>query len=287
MKKCNQCGNLNEDVLQACAECGELLEVQKETNTTSASTEGRLSYTLNAKIATAILLAYLFVQFLCIYLVLMISDAIAAGHGIHDPRQVNQVTNSLAPTGLVLSLLLGGMVMVFMSKALIPGFLRDANPNGAACVVGRWNGLMKGLVIGLIIGVFDQAIIVIMKPNVAYRNLDTLHRMAFTPGLAQIMYFIVALLLAPVIEEMLFRGVFYGGYRKSFGPMWAALATSLLFAALHLPYYIHFLPNIVGIIGATLATLWCRLHWNAVGPAIAAHIGYNSMAVFLVIYKTW
>jgi len=93
--------------------------------------------------------------------------------------------------------------------------------------------------------------------------------------------------MAPPLEEMLFRGVLYGGYRKSFGPVRAAVFTTLLFVALHFPYYIHFAPAIIGITGGALALLWCRLHWNAIGPAVAAHIGYNSIVAFTMIYWTW
>src|SRR5689334_11800087 len=58
-------------------------------------------------------------------------------------------------------------------------------------------------------------------------------KMASTPGLSQIVW-LIALLIAPAIEELLFRGVLYGGYRKSFGPLAAGTLTTFIFVLLHI-----------------------------------------------------
>jgi membrane protease YdiL (CAAX protease family) len=51
---------------------------------------------------------------------------------------------------------------------------------------------------------------------------------------ALIMTFISLVILPPIVEEITFRGVLYGGLRRRFNPLWAALATSCLFAVPHL-----------------------------------------------------
>lgn len=51
------------------------------------------------------------------------------------------------------------------------------------------------------------------------------------PGL--VMAFISLVLIPPYVEEMLFRGVVFGGIRKSTKFFWAALWTSILFAIPH------------------------------------------------------
>jgi len=268
MKKCEYCGKMSDDNVPLCAGCGTAFDAPREVHTSSTVADEKSVPILNAKNASAILVTYLATQFICTFVLVLISD-------------------TLAPAATLSSVLLGGLVMVLLSKSLIPKSLKDASPYGAAWIAGRWSLIIKGLIIGVIIGIFDQSLIIITKPYVAYRNLDSFHRMAFSPGLEQTAYCVISVLLAPIIEEMLFRGVLYGGYRRSFGPIWAAVIVSLLFVALHLHSYIHFAPNVVGVIVATLATLWCRLHWKAIGPAVAVHAGYNLMAVVLVVYKTW
>jgi membrane protease YdiL (CAAX protease family) len=51
---------------------------------------------------------------------------------------------------------------------------------------------------------------------------------------ALILTFISLVILPPLVEEITFRGVLYGGLRRRFNPILAALGTSCLFAAPHL-----------------------------------------------------
>ena len=45
--------------------------------------------------------------------------------------------------------------------------------------------------------------------------------------------FLSAVCIQPVCEEFLFRGFFYGVWKRYLGPIWSALLASLLFAAFH------------------------------------------------------
>jgi membrane protease YdiL (CAAX protease family) len=51
---------------------------------------------------------------------------------------------------------------------------------------------------------------------------------------ALIMTFISLVILPPIVEEITFRGVLFGGLRRRFNPVVAALITSCMFAAPHL-----------------------------------------------------
>ena len=113
--------------------------------------------------------------------------------------------------------------------------------------------------------------------------MGPISRMASTPGISRSLWIVLVLLCAPPFEELLPRGVLYGGYRRSFGPVRAALLTTGIFVSLHFFEMIHFWPSIVGITGFALAALWIRLRSAAIGPAIAAHFAYNSVVVILVL----
>jgi hypothetical protein len=111
--------------------------------------------------------------------------------------------------------------------------------------------------------------------------------MALTPGLPQGIWVLGGVLLAPLIEELFFRGVLYGGYRKSLGPVLAFVITTLIFMYAHLTEITHFLPAAAGLLGLACAALACRLRWKAIGPAVAVHVGYNAMVAAMVLYRTW
>lgn len=79
---------------------------------------------------------------------------------------------------------------------------------------------------------------------------------------------------APVMEETFFRGFIFGGLRRPWGIVLAALASGLLFGLAHLgnPGAFYVVPPIA-IIGAIFA--WGYAFSGSIYPAIAAHFIFN------------
>jgi len=241
---------------------------------------------LNAKVALAILLVYGVVQCLSFFGMQPIASAIAAKQGIHNPQQINLLFNVLAPFGTFAGFVFGGIAVVLVAKFLVPASLKDTGSHGAAWVTGSFDGIKDGLIIGGVIGVLNQASGFLIKHHAVYNHSDIINRMSLTPGLVQIMWIITALVLAPLSEEMLYRGVLYGGFRNSFGSTGAAVIVSLMFVIIHSDNYLDNRFNMIFIVVTTIVTLWGRLHWKAIGPAVAIHFGYNFIVVLFTLYKT-
>ncbi len=82
--------------------------------------------------------------------------------------------------------------------------------------------------------------------------------------------------LAPVVEELIFRGVVYGYVEGRFGGMAALIVSALLFAAAHIE------PAHVAVVLPTGILLgWARMRTGSTWPAIAAHIANNTVATVL------
>jgi membrane protease YdiL (CAAX protease family) len=86
-----------------------------------------------------------------------------------------------------------------------------------------------------------------------------------------------AVLIAPVAEEILFRGVLYAGIKQFGFPRFALWSTALVFAAIHMTAAI-FLPLVA--LGLALAWLYDRTD-NLLAP-IAAHAFFNAANVALM-----
>jgi membrane protease YdiL (CAAX protease family) len=86
-----------------------------------------------------------------------------------------------------------------------------------------------------------------------------------------------AVLLAPVAEELLFRGVLYPSFKRSVGKRWALWGSALLFAAAHFNL-MTFLP--LTLLGLMLAWLYERTG-NLLAP-IVAHSAFNLANLFLM-----
>lgn len=87
------------------------------------------------------------------------------------------------------------------------------------------------------------------------------------------------MLIAPLAEEYLFRGLLFRALDREWGG-WRAVAGSALFFASYHPF-LAWLP--VGALGALNATLFKRTGWLV--PAVAAHMTYNAVVVGWTILR--
>ncbi len=274
MKICSYCGKENGDAMLFCTGCGTTLSVPDETNPAPE----KQSNVLGARSATIILLVFLIAQ---IFFGAMLAMIVASG--IHTP---NQQWDSQVPTVMFLTTVLAGVAMVYVSIVMIPGHLKDTRPSGAAWILGRPANIAKALVIGLVVAIFAHVANKAMGAHISRHGSSTLARI-FTENPTQKLWYIGGILLAPLPEELLFRGILYGGYQKSFGSVCATITTTVIFLLFHLPKVIYSLPSIAGIIGLGLVALWSRLHFKAIGPAVALHFGYNAVLVIFAFSETW
>jgi len=241
------------------------------------SAQNRLPRDLNAVSATIILFGYLIAPALCILWIAVIAILVTRLQGIHANDQILRVIHDIMPAISILTPFISGGAAVLISLWLIPKSLKDTSPNGAAWVRGSWRAIAEGFVIGVILGAVATVMSKAMTHHVDYRDMSPVVQMLLRPGLLQVLSAVSIVLCGPPAEEIVFRGVLFGGYRKSFGPIWATLLTTLLFLALHLPKVLYYMPALAGASGASLAALWCRLRSGDIGHAVALDVGYNAM----------
>ncbi len=92
--------------------------------------------------------------------------------------------------------------------------------------------------------------------------------------------------VAPVVEEMLFRGLWLKAILAKHGKMAAVIATSVLFGLAHLldPSAAFLVPALV-LVGFVLAVVTLRK--NRLGPAIMIHAGFNLTTFVLLLAPTF
>lgn len=82
--------------------------------------------------------------------------------------------------------------------------------------------------------------------------------------------FLVAAVLGPLSEELLFRGALFTGLRPAHTPFVAVVATSILFTMTH-PLLQLLLP--IALLALLLG--WLRAASGSLAPALLMHVGYN------------
>jgi membrane protease YdiL (CAAX protease family) len=86
--------------------------------------------------------------------------------------------------------------------------------------------------------------------------------------------------LAPIAEELYFRGFVFRTYLQTRGPLVAYGATSLLFAVLHLN-----LPALLPILILSLIFCYAYRRTGSIVPSVVGH-ALNNSAAFCILYFT-
>lgn len=99
-----------------------------------------------------------------------------------------------------------------------------------------------------------------------------------TDPVGVVLLVLIVAIAAPIIEELFFRGLLLRAIEKRSGPTWALWASSLIFGAVHLQLLQFPALTLIGLVLG-----WLTLHYGRLGPAIWAHIAFNSVAVISLL----
>jgi membrane protease YdiL (CAAX protease family) len=145
-------------------------------------------------------------------------------------------------------------------------------------VVGALAGLAAQLLVGFIIVVFRT-----ISPGLKIdeTSVEVAKR---TTGAGFVILVILVAILAPIVEELFFRGLVQGSLQRSLGPFWAVAITGVLFGL------VHFGGSGWGAVAlvASLAAFgwavgWLTVRYRRLGPAIVAHMMFNAIASAQII----
>jgi hypothetical protein len=90
-------------------------------------------------------------------------------------------------------------------------------------------------------------------------------------------FFLVGTVIAPIVEELFFRGFLFQGFRQKYGWLPALLLSSAIFGVAHLDP-VSLIPTF--ILGCVLAYVYHRS--NSVWPGIIFHATINSLSLIAV-----
>ena len=83
-------------------------------------------------------------------------------------------------------------------------------------------------------------------------------------------------LIAPPLEEFVFRGGVFAALATRFSPLAAGILTTLVFVAVHAPEKIYYPPGFIDVGLMAAAAAWMRVKFGSIRPGILLHILYNA-----------
>jgi membrane protease YdiL (CAAX protease family) len=143
-------------------------------------------------------------------------------------------------------------------------------------------------VLGLALGVTLQApadtlqyvVEAALGPASEERVLSRALLMRADNGLNAALMMLSAGCLVPLVEELLFRGAFFGGLRSRTSPLLAGVMTGIAFVVCHIELRV-WLP--LAAVAVVLSLL--RVVSGSVLPGFALHLSFNAVTLALVVLK--
>ncbi len=150
----------------------------------------------------------------------------------------------------------------------------------------KWEKLSSHATVRYLLGGAALSLVVmIIPPLLPEKKGFPLEKMFNSPASA---YAIAAfaVLVAPFMEELLFRGLLFAFFEKHGGLTFAIISTAILFAGLHIPEYWGAWNNVVMILIVGLTFSIVRGKTGSLTPSFVLHLAYNGTLMFLLFLQT-
>ena len=280
---CPKCQRDNRAWSRQCGRCNQFY--------TAEETVARLHGYLNPSDPVVIVLVTLLFQQVAYYVAMFVADGL-------------EVLATTSPAAYTLSVSHFWSVKLVVGNMLIwVSFL---------CIIGRYRRTVRAIGLGYSGNLTDFGLSLLLAPALAFVSVGFMHGLNWFSqeiplveglgNLAQweqqqwsnnipenfgdstvILLGFVMLILLPVGEEILFRGIAYIGFASRFGHTKGMVLSALLFAVLH-GYIRSFVPLILGgipifLMGLTLA--WLCLRTKSLIPCIVTHSLVNLILILI------
>jgi membrane protease YdiL (CAAX protease family) len=114
-------------------------------------------------------------------------------------------------------------------------------------------------------------------------DLEQLLKLGYS---VRVMVALLAVLTAPLVEELVYRGVLYMGIERDWGKRAGVIAATLLFALVHVPQYRQSIAAITAILSLSLALTLVRAWTGKLLPCVATHLVYNGVQAAALLFAS-
>jgi membrane protease YdiL (CAAX protease family) len=206
----------------------------------------------------------------------------AATRGLRTPGVIAEAMRSATILGGIFGMIAGGWLIyrLVLRAAPRPQSGHRLAPFGWTPAASR--PMLAALLIGAALGALCLVAMAVFPPPPGARP-GMLGRSIAHGGWMVYGWALLAVAVAPPVEEFVFRGVIWRGLANSWGTLAAGTAVTALFVAMHLTEAWGNVPALVAITALGAATLWMRIATGSLVPPILLHAGYNGVLAVAVV----
>jgi uncharacterized protein len=148
----------------------------------------------------------------------------------------------------------------------------------------RSGGMRWWHYVAILLGFFAVALIV----NVYFPEQENeLIRILRSSRAAVFIVAFMATFTAPIVEEVVYRGLVYSALRRTFGPVLAVVSVTFLFALVHVPQYYPSFSSILLLLLLSLVLTLVRARTGNLLPCIILHTIFNAIQSALLIVEPY
>lgn len=203
----------------------------------------------------------------------------------HRYTDSSAISEAMAPFILPISMVgvvVAGLAAFWMTRRTLRGSIGQ----GSLAPLGWRPSAVPMIVLAAMTGgVLSLVYLFVLMP--AYppaegQQWGVLAASAASGGWTRFLWAILALVLAPPIEEFLFRGVLFSGLSNALGRHASAVIVTIVFVVMHSSEALGYWPIWAALCTMAGAAVLFRIWSESLLPSIAAHTGYNLVLVIAV-----
>lgn len=197
------------------------------------------------------------------------------------PNALADVQNGVVVAASFFGSVLSGLVALRMARRSLPGPIRSGvlQPLGWSRASSRelWLGALAGVALAVL---YLFGLNGLSAGTTPAERLGPLEAAAASGGWSRLGWAVLLILVAPPVEEFVFRGVVFTGLSRAWTQGSSAIVVTGLFLSQHWTQASG--PALVAIMLVGFATVVARVVTSSLAPAILLHASYNSCVVLAV-----
>lgn len=146
----------------------------------------------------------------------------------------------------------------------------------------KWGGFKIWHGVVILVGVY--AVALVLSNFLGSTDNEMLQILRSSPQAVYLIAFL-ATFTAPIVEEVVYRGVLYSAFQRTFNVIIAVILVTLIFAIVHVPQYYPDFAKIISILLLSLILTLIRVKTDNLLPCIIFHTVFNGIQSLLLLMR--
>ena len=194
--------------------------------------------------------------------------AAASGKNVQDPEVLQALIAQANPVLTLVGMVVGVLTLLLFAKLYLKDLKLNPQESGLLSVAPKT--LARAGAIGTFLGFAFLALAELNPPEASFEP-GPLVTMASSSSVGLAVWTLLAILMAPPVEEFLFRGILFTGFSRKWGNLASAIIVSLVFVGLHWGEAGGYPPALFAISALALGTVIARIRSGSIWPGVSLH----------------